>query len=130
MTTKSIYEQRDQAFSRVSAYTVARHDSEGAQVATIAFHHPRDGAGRLYAYVSFFGVPTVRGFARGGGYDKQSRALAGAAMRLDSQGAEREPAVRVNRELAAFIEILARDDGSDWRSRFHGSTNFRLHRAI
>lgn len=53
-----IYEQHDAAFSRVSAYVVARN---GERVATIAFKFPADGAGRLWAYVHWLGLEMVRG---------------------------------------------------------------------
>ena len=75
-----IYDQHRAAFSNVSAYVVMHG---GERVATVAIKYPRDGAGRLYAYVHWLGVPMVRGFAGGGGYDKRSAACASAARKLD-----------------------------------------------
>lgn len=43
-----IYDQHRAAFSNVSAYVITL---DGEKVATIAIKFPRDGAGRLYAYV-------------------------------------------------------------------------------
>lgn len=74
-----IYDLHDKAFARVSAYVILR---SGEKVATVAIKHPADGAGRLYAYVHWLGVPMVRGFAGGYGYDKRSAACADAAKRL------------------------------------------------
>jgi len=74
-----IYEQHRAAFANVSAYVILK---DGERVATIAFKFPRDGAGRLYAYVHWIGVPMVRGFASGGGYDKRSAAVASAVARI------------------------------------------------
>ena len=44
----NIYEQHEAAFGNVSAFVIAK---DGKRVATIAFKFPRDGAGRLVAYV-------------------------------------------------------------------------------
>lgn len=74
-----IYKLHDAAFYHVSAYVVVK---DGERVATIAFKFPRDGAGRLYAYVHWLGVPMVRGFAGGYGYDKRSAAVANAVNKL------------------------------------------------
>ena len=78
-----IYDQHKAAFPSVSAYVVLHN---GERVATIAFKHPRDGSGRLYAYVHWLGVEMVRGFAGGYGYDKHSAACADAAQRAISEG--------------------------------------------
>lgn len=45
---KTIYEQHEKAFTSVQAFVIAKN---GERVATIAFKFPRDGAGRLYAYI-------------------------------------------------------------------------------
>lgn len=79
-----IYDQHRAAFANVSAYVILRG---GERVATIAFKFPRDGAGRLYAYVHWIGVPMVRGFAAGGGYDKRSAAVADAAQKAIAKAA-------------------------------------------
>jgi hypothetical protein len=76
----NIYDQHKAAFSNVSAYCVL--DKAGNRVASIAFKFPRDGAGRLYAYVHVFGGPMVRGFAGGGGYDKRSAAVLSAVSKM------------------------------------------------
>lgn len=75
----NIYDQHRAAFSNVSAYVILR---KGERVATVAFKFPRDGAGRLYVYVHWLGVPMVRGFAGGYGYDKRSAAARNAAKKL------------------------------------------------
>ena len=75
----NIYEQHDAAFKQVSAFVIAK---AGERVATIAFKFPKDGAGTLYAYVHWIGVPMVRGFAKGYGYDKKSAAVESAILKL------------------------------------------------
>jgi len=111
----AIYNQHAAAFANVSAYVVM-HD--GQRVATIAFKYPRDGAGRLYAYVHWVGTPMVRGFAAGGGYDKRTAACAAAiaAMMPGATGHARLMAM-ADTPFARFARALAVDDGHDWNSQ-------------
>jgi hypothetical protein len=75
----NIYDQHDKAFQHVSAFVVMH---EGKPVAKIAFKFPRDGAGRLYAYVHWIGTQMARGSATGYGYDKRTAAAHAAAAAL------------------------------------------------
>jgi hypothetical protein len=104
-----VYEQHEKAFSDVSAFVVLK----GAErVATIAFKFPRDGAGRLYAYVHWLGVPMVRGWASGGGYDKKTAAASSAAGRIEEMAkAESSPSDPLR---DAFIAALSQDGGYHW----------------
>jgi hypothetical protein len=74
-----IYDQHKVAFANVAAYVVMK---DGDRVATVAFKYPRDGAGRLYAYVHVIGLRMVRGFAGGYGYDKHSAAVENAVAKM------------------------------------------------
>ena len=108
----NIYDKHRAAFDAVSAYVIVR---DGERVGTIAFKYPRDGAGRLYAYVHFHGIAMVRGGAAGGGYDKHSAACASAARAM----------VVCNEKpvyLDHFVTALAKDDGFGWdrNLRSHG----------
>lgn len=105
-----IHDQHAAAFASVSAYVITL---KGERVATIAFRHPRDGAGRLWTYVHWLGTPMVRGFASGGGYDKHSAACASAihkacaakhALLLAEPGSP----------MDAFRAALCKDDGATW----------------
>ena len=100
-----IYDQHRAAFSQVSAYVVM-HGAD--RVATVAIKYPRDGAGRLYAYVRWIGVPMVRGFAGGGGYDKCTAACASAARKLPDHLLEGYDA------YAAFLATMRADGGRSW----------------
>ena len=100
-----IYEQHRQAFAQVSAYVVMRGDD---RVATVAIKFPRDGAGRLYAYVHWIGAEMTRGFAGGGGYDKRTAACASAARKLSIPADMRDA-----EGAAAFKAALLVDDGND-----------------
>lgn len=106
-----IYDQHKAAFANVSAYVILK---DGEKVATIAFKFPRDGAGRLYAYAHWFGVPMYRGFAGGYGYDKRSAALADMARKAiknfdPAQNANENPSAR-----AAFFRTLSKDNGDSF----------------
>ena len=106
-----IWEQYRAAFDRVSAYVVLK---DGERVATVALKFPQDGAGRLYAYVHWIGIPMVRAFASGFGYDKRTAALAAVARKLSGGTAEMRRSVRDVAAFDAFRAALAKDDGHDW----------------
>lgn len=115
MSKTEIYQQFDKAFNRVSAYVVL--DKAGECVAKVAFKFPADGAGRLYAYVHWIGVPMVRGFAGGYGYDKRSAAVANAVRHLPAilqSSSTWEPNI-------AFKTALEKDGGEYWDTRLRNA---------
>ena len=97
-----IYEQHAKAFDRVSAFVIVRGDE---RVATIAIKFPADGAGRLWAYVHWIGLPMARGFAGGYGYDKRSAAIAKAANNMGQYQSD---------SFDKFRAALAADGCSTW----------------
>jgi len=115
----SIYDLHDKAFARVSAFVIARN---GEKVATVALKFPANGAGRLYAYVHWIGVPMVRGFAGGDCYDKRSVAVSEALANL--YASERIASMSADTQTAytAFCDArkgmlaiaLSRFDSRDW----------------
>jgi hypothetical protein len=119
-----IYEQHRAAFSQVSAYVVM-HGAD--RVATVAIKYPRDGAGRLYAYVHWLGVPMVRGFAGGGGYDKRTAACASAARKLPDHLPEGYDAAAD--VYAAFLATMRADGGLDWNTALTGA-GFNVLQAV
>lgn len=107
-----IYDQHAAAFAQVSAWVILR---DGERVATIAMKYPRDGAGRLYAYVHWLATEMVRGWAGGGGYDKRSAACASAARHWAD--AERKAVGAYSADATpkyAFWAALAEDGGYSW----------------
>ena len=110
-----IYKQHRAAFASVSAYVVMH---AGDRVATVAIKYPRDGAGRLYSYVHWLGMPMVRGFAAGGGYDKRTAACACAARKLpDELPAGSDTADRVYAAVYNnFLNAMRADGGLDWNT--------------
>lgn len=116
----SIYDQHRAAFANVSAFVIM----DGAErVATVAIKFPRDGAGRLYAYVHWVGEQMVRGWAGGGGYDKRSAACADAARKMPdldatgcySDGTPYYTSGHIAR-FNAFRSALALDGGIEWHN--------------
>lgn len=107
-----IYQQHKAAFSNVSAFAIL--DRAGERVATVDIKYPRDGTGRLYAYVHLIGVEMVRGHANGYGYDKRSAAVAAAIAKI------KEPEVRSERDpqVGGYHELLTDAapamDSRDW----------------
>lgn len=110
--TSSIYDQHRSSFPLVSAFVILK---DGQKVATAAFKFPADGAGRLYCYLHVIGIPMVRGYAGGGGYDKTGASCEAAAERMvaPTEPEWAEHAEHVNAIKAA----LAKDEGHGWDRR-------------
>lgn len=106
-----IYEHHEKAFARVSAFVIARN---GERVATIAFKFPADGAGRLYAYVHWLGVPMVRGHAGGYGYDKRTAACAAAVRKIPEAPYVTNADAKERGNRDAFTRALRADRGPTW----------------
>lgn len=104
-----IYDQHQAAFSQVSAYVIMKN---GEKVATVALKFPRDGAGRLWAYVHWIGTEMVRGYAGGYGYDKRSAAVASAARKM-ANGDQHENRLT---DWLNFRDAIAADRGQTWDS--------------
>ena len=112
-----IYDQHRRAFSNMAAHVILK---DGEPVATIAFKFPRDGAGRVYAYVHWTGTEMIRGFAGGYGYDKQTAALADAANKLYKRPVYEETTRNhAIKSLSGFIYALSKDSGAHWDNALH-----------
>lgn len=122
--TRNIYDQHQDTFRMVSAYVVLR-DYE--RVATIAFKFPKDGASRLWAYVHWFGVPMVRGYAGGYGYDKRTAACNSASRALEKLH-DTEFLNKCQHQVE-FINALAIDDGNDWERNLRNA-GFEVLQAV
>lgn len=99
-----IYDQHAKSFANVEAHVVLL---DGERFATVAFKYPKDGAGRLYAYVHVFSFQMVRGSATGYGYDKRTAACSSAmqqAVNLRDTGGDYE----------RFWHALEADRGPRW----------------
>jgi hypothetical protein len=99
-----IYDQHAAAFRQVSAFVIAKN---GERVATVAIKFPKDGAGRLYAYVHWAGAQMERGSAGGYGYDKRSAAVAAALRKINPATITGDAA------LNAFVGAALEMDSND-----------------
>ena len=108
--TADIYEQHSRAFSRVSAYVILKGEK---RVATVAIKFPADGAGRLWAYTHFLGLPMTRHHADGYSYDKRSPAVIGGFKKAWEHA-------KGERQHGAFVDLIA---ALDWRSE-HGGEDY------
>lgn len=122
-----IYTQHDKAFDAVSAYVVLNSANE--RVATVALKFPRDGAGRLYAYVHWIGLEMVRGWAGGYGYDKRSAACSSAARRIAIGNLSGDEWANRRHEATAFVEALEKDSGEDWTRQLEAA-GFKVFQAV
>lgn len=108
----NIYDAHQKAFANVSAFVILK---DGERVATVAFKFPRDGAGRLYAYVHWIGIEMVRGSASGYGYDKRSAAVESAVKQMNDA-----PNLGLRPDFSpidAFICAMHSDSGLYWNQR-------------
>lgn len=116
--TANVYDLHDKAFAKVSAYIVVKG---GERVATIAFKFPKDGAGRLFAYVHWIGTEMVRGFAGGYGYDKRTAACANATRKAVTANA--------GDDCLSFWQALSRDTGDYWYAQLR-KAGFEVWQAV
>jgi hypothetical protein len=113
----NIYEQHAKAFENVAAYIILW---ENDVVAKIALKYPKDGVGRLYAYVHWLGVRMERGWASGYGYDKGSAAVGSAVSKMGDATAS---------DQDKFMRLLSKDDGYYWYDRLEHA-GFRVIQAV
>lgn len=114
----NIYDQHRAAFANVSAYVILRGRNV---IGKIAFKFPRDGAGRLYAYVHFHGMPMVRGYAGGYGYDKRTAAIEDAFAKIDPayfnpKDGQEDYWAKDRKECRRFVKAInGTKDGHEWQ---------------
>jgi len=108
--TTNVYDAHKSAFAAVSAYVVLK---DGERVATIAIKY---GAA-VTAFVHWIGVEMTKGRATGGGYDRQSAAVADAAHKItlaDREDAHRDDVGQPVTERAEFVDAACKDGGNTW----------------
>jgi hypothetical protein len=113
-----IFEMHSKAFNSVSAFVIAK---DGERIATIALKFPKDGAGRLFAYVHFLGAPMTRGYASGYGYDKRSAAVANAAQKLVFAKSPATAPLGEQEAFDAFRTAIETDGGEYWDTRLRNA---------
>lgn len=126
-TMAKIYDQHTAAFKRVSAYVVC--NKEGRMIAKVAIKFPRDGAGRLYAYVHVIGLLMQRGSANGGGYDKEGAAVEVAAALIGKQAKSLPEEYDTTKQGRLFAAALNKIGGRAWDVAL-SDAGFHVHSAI
>ena len=119
-----IYHQFDTSFANVSAFYIT--DADDTRVGRICIKFPKDGAGRLYAYVHVYGSRMVRGSAVGYGYDKRSAAVWDAAGNLRSN---EDDVPATPDHLAMWKAALMKDSGAEWTRKLEAA-GYRVHQVI
>lgn len=115
----NIYNQHRAAFANVSALVVMRGKE---RIATLAFKYPRDGASRLWCYVHFFGMPMVRGYASGYGYDKRTAAVESAIAKIDPEYFSESQWAKYRKECSRFCDAINKaNNGIDWADSFRNA---------
>ena len=116
--TANIYDELRNA-SNVSAYVI--FDKHGI-VGKVVIRHTKSNAS-VIAYVHYYGTLMQKGKAGGGGYDRHSAAVAGAA----------EKAIKANPDMEGnekdFWDCLNKDDGFTWDRRLQ-DTGFQVFQAV
>ena len=108
-----VYQMHRTAFASVSAYVVLKG---GERVATVALKHGNS----VTAYVHWIGVEMAKDRAGGGGYDRASAAVGGAATRINMRDREDAHVDDDNRPVTdrgEFVHALRVGDGRDWTHR-------------
>jgi len=126
MSTSSIYDRHDKAFASVQAFVIL---DNGERVATVAIKFPRDGAMRLHAYVHWLGLEMVNGWAGGGGYDKRTAAVCGAACKLSRQPHPEHWKPDTSTRFHAFVQALLTRGGEDWTRKLEDA-GFQVLQAV
>lgn len=125
MVKTDIYKQHEAAFAHVQAFVISKN---GERVATVAFKFPRDGAGRLYAYVHWIGTEMVRGHATGYGYDKRSAAVESAVAKLERFPDKTAP-IPFTHTQNVFIDALKDVGGAYWYDKLE-KAGFTVWQAV
>lgn len=121
----NIYDQFDAAFKGVQGYVILNGANE--KIALVAFKQSPHGMGRVYCYLHVIGVPMVRGYASGYGYDKHTAAAAAAAPKVE----KRAPGWRPDHTetVEAIQAALAKDGGNRWDRELE-NRGFKVLQAI
>jgi len=103
-------------------------DDQGERVATVAIKFPRDGAGRLWAYTHFIGLPMTRHHAGGYGYDKRTPAVCGGFLKASMRDAAAPDPAMLGR-LERLKAVLDPHSGEDWTRQLE-KAGYRVIQAV
>jgi hypothetical protein len=129
MATLTNWQKFDNAFKSVSAFIVLDQDTKET-IAKIALKHPKDGAGRLYAFIHIIGMEIQQGYAGGYGYDKQTAGIINAAENCLVYVTTNENC-NVNKKQLDFITLLSSTKAqSGWKEVINEKNGFIVIQVI
>ena len=123
--TTSNWEKFDKAFNQVSAYVVM--DTENNLIAKISVKYPKDGAGRLTAFIHIIGTEIQVGTASGYGYDKSTAAICNASDKFDLS----KETCKLSNKQIDFIQMLSTSLAqSGWQEAIQPKYGFNVIQVI
>ena len=119
------WQKFDNAFKSVSAYVVM--DTENNLVAKVSVKYPKDGAGRLTAFIHLIGTETQVGTASGYGYDKRTAAICNASDKFDLS----KETCKLNSKQIEFVQMLSTSLAqSGWKEAIQPKYGFNVIQVI
>ena len=126
------WQKFDNAFKSVSAYVVM--DQETMQpIAKIALKYPKNGAGRVNAYIHLIGMEVQHGFAGGYGYDKRTASIISAISKCNDIWAQQLKSGHVSLSSVQqnFINLLLSDKAQGgWLEVINQNNGFIVIQAV
>ena len=130
MATLTNWQKFDNAFNLVSAYLVMDQDTM-QPIAKIALKYPKDGAGRVHAYIHIIGMEVQHGYAGGYGYDKRTASIIGAASSCNDCLVEAKNYQNINGKQKQFINLLLSDKAQGgWQEVINHDNGFIVIQAV
>ena len=120
------WQKFDNAFKSVSAYVIMDQDTM-QPIAKIALKYPKDGAGRVNAYIHLIGMEVQHGYAGGYGYDKRTASIIDCIRKCNDIWAQQIKSGHVSLTSAQqnFINLLLSDDAqSGWGGVINHNNGF------
>ena len=122
------WQKFDNAFNLVSAYVVMDQDTM-QPIAKIALKYPKDGAGRVNAYIHIVGMEVQHGYAGGYGYDKRTASIIDCIRKMFSTVKLQDQ--NINSKQKQFIELLLSDDAQGgWQEVINHNNGFIVIQAV
>ena len=128
MTKLTNWQKFDNAFNLVSAYIVLDQDTM-QPIAKIALKYPKDGAGRVKAYIHLIGMEVQHGYAGGYGYDKRTASIIDCIRKMFNTVKLQDQ--NINSKQKRFIELLLSDDAQGgWQEVINHNNGFIVIQAV
>lgn len=115
----NIYDIYEKAIGNTAGWVLIK---DGVVKGKVVFRYPRDGMGKLWAYVHFFGLRMERGSCSGCGYDKHPFAVRNALQKIQPveryEHGNKEYYEETDKEIARIVEAFNKYDGNSFDNTF------------